>query len=357
MGNATDISWTDATWNPIRGCRRTAPKGSTQSGCGDPTGGGCYAEVQAARFCGPGGAYEGLIKLTANGPRWSGKTKFVGEHLTDPMRWREPRRIFVDSMSDLFYEGFADEEIAAIFGVMLLAAQHTYQILTKRAERMRRWFERWTVDACLDVLARVQLPNGQSVPGGRPWNRPARREWCDVEGWPVPWIWLGVSVENQAAADERIPDLLATPASVRFLSCEPLLGPVDLHAIQIPGEREGLRFSSLQRQHDDRFGQSDQILSWVIAGCESGRKARECDPVWLRSLRDQCGSAGVAFFLKQAEESADCGLDRQLDLGDDDTVAFGDGSRLKGRPNKERNHVIELPYLDGVQHAQFPEVR
>jgi protein gp37 len=156
--------------------------------------------------------------------------------------------------------------------------------------------------------------------------------------WPLLNVWLGVSVENQEAADERIPELLRTPAAVRFLSCEPLLGPVDLHAVQIPGEREGLRFSALQRHHDDRFGQSDTTLDWVIAGCESGPGARPCSVEWLRSLRDQTAAAGVAFFLKQATHEPAF-----------DAVTSRAGSKRKP------GGVIELPYLDGAQWAQFPE--
>lgn len=349
MGDGTTISWTDATWNVTRGCRRVSP------GCQN-----CYAERQANRFAGPGGAYEGLIRLvpkrqikvvngeatavvrTVHEPRWTGATKFVTEHLADPLRWKKPRRIFVDSMSDLFYEGFTDEQIAAVFGVMLVAAQHTYQVLTKRPERMSTFFKLWSADDCIEAMARTQLPNGHSLPGPKQWNRPARRDWYEVETWPAPWIWLGTSVENQAAADERIPHLLETIASVRFLSCEPLLGPVDISEYFDP-----CSVPCGEKPWPD--------LHWVIAGCESGPGARRCNVEWLRSLRDQCSAAEVPFFLKQAEESTDLGDDRLLDIGDDDSVAFDDGSKLKAR-RPGGHHIVELPYLDGVQHAAFPEV-
>lgn len=160
--------------------------------------------------------------------------------------------------------------------------------------------------------------------------------------WPIPQLWIGVSVENQDAADERIPELLETPAAVRFLSCEPLLGPVDISEYFDPcsvpcGEEPWTP------------------LDWVIAGCESGPGARPADVAWLRLLRDQCSGSGVPFFLKQAEESVDLGDDRQLDIGDDDSIAFGDGSKLKQRgPGGAR--IVELPYLDGVQHRAWPEV-
>ncbi|HEY4266682.1 MAG TPA: DUF5131 family protein [Galbitalea sp.] len=353
MGETTSISWTDATWNVTRGCRRVS------AGCQN-----CYAERQANRFSGPGGAYEGLVKLrpkrqfkivngeptgdfrTVHEPRWSGETKFVTEHLADPLRWKRPRRIFVDSMSDLFYEGFSDEQIAAVYGVMLVAAQHTYQVLTKRPERMASFFGRWSADDCIGAMARTQLPNGQSLPGPKQWNRPARRDWYSVETWPAPWIWHGVSVEDQDAADKRIPHLLATPSVVRFLSCEPLLGPVDLRHVQ---HERMFELDALTGDHGvtrPLAGRGPKI-NQVIAGCESGPGARECDVEWLRSLRDQCRSAGTAYFLKQAIpaiHSMSAGAARPIPIN------IGTGATWK------HGIVIELPYLDGIQHAEFPRV-
>jgi protein gp37 len=311
MSTTTGISWTDATWNPVRGCSRMS------DGCRN-----CYAETMARRFAGEGQAYEGLI--TERGT-WNGVVRMVPDHLTDPMRWREPRRIFVNSMSDLFHESLPDEQIAIIFGVMLLAAQHTYQVLTKRARRMREFFERWTVDACLEAAVRSPV----TIPGARPWNRPAKREWFDTEAFPAPWIWLGVSVENQEAANERIPELCRTPAAVRFLSCEPLLESVVLPIVHVFGDHP-----------------TPQGIGWVIAGCESGPGARFCDVAWLRSLRDQCASIGVPFFLKQAVE--DLGIAVTSQKIAEHRLSFGAGSKRKGKK------LIELPYLDGVQHAAFP---
>lgn len=342
MGDGTGISWTDATWNPTRGCRRTAPAGSKQSGCGDPSGGGCYAERQAARFCGAGGAYEGLFTLTANGPRWSGKARFVDEHLADPLRWSKPRRIFVDSMSDLFYESFTNEQIAAVFGVMAAAPRHTFQILTKRPRRMREWFawaardltDRQRGIASAPNTARAMLDAAAEYLGTKHSGLNAAWQRLEADEWPLRNVWLGVSVENQAAADERIPDLLATPASIRFLSCEPLLGSVDLTRI---GSYRGEPLSALE--HVIGIGVDRPALSWVVAGCESGPGMRPCNVEWLRSLRDQCAAAGVPFFAKQAREDAEHG------------VTFGEGSTRKG------GGVIERPYLDGRQHLSFPEVR
>jgi protein gp37 len=332
MADKTSISWTDATWNPVRGCSRVS------EGCRN-----CYAEVVAGRFCDPGQPYEGVARrtrVTINGlnttrGRWTGEVRMVPERLADPLRWKRARRIFVNSMSDLFHEGLTNEQIAAVFGVMAAAPQHTFQVLTKRAKRMREWFE-WIAAR---PTALITIPFSPRLvcryEAGLILDPDATNHALGTESqprqWPLPNVWLGVSVENQAAADERIPELLHTPASVRFLSCEPLIGPVNISVA---------RPSALSPDPLDR-------ISWVIAGCESGPGARPCSVEWLRSLRDQCASAGVAFFLKQAR-------DRPPVRGvctSDGPVTVGPGSNRKGAG------VIELPYLDGVQHAAFPAVR
>ncbi len=312
MGD-TEISWTDKTWNPVRGCSRVIAAGAKQSGCGDGTGGGCYAERTAGRFGGPGMPYEGLVRLTAKGPRWTGVVRMIPEHLADPLRWRKPARVFVNSMSDLFHDGFSNEEIASVFGVMAACPQHTFQILTKRPERMRAWFE-WA----------EQHGNGQDVMRFGPsalltcaWEACSGDVWGDVEPpgrleslpspdvfgtvWPLPNVWIGTSVENQEAADERIEELLACPAAVYFLSCEPLLGPLDLGQ----GLRRMLRTNDgrlLRNDHPDApstAGTWRRHVDWAIVGAESGPGARPMDVAWARSIRDQFAAAGVAFFLKQ----------------------------------------------------------
>jgi protein gp37 len=302
MGDRTGIQWTDATWNPVRGCSRVSP------GCEH-----CYAETMAGRFCGPGQPYEGLVKL--NGGRgagkrskWTGVVRMVPEHLADPLRWRRPRRIFVNSMSDLFHEQLSDEDIAAVFAVMAAAPRHTFQVLTKRPERMRDWF-RWLEGAA--ERSRSIFPADDTT-----WRRnhvmwaAARRADVDLAAsrhdhqWPLPNVWLGVSVEDQRRADERIPLLLDTPAAVRFISAEPLLGPIDFR--RVPGfNRVGLNLQDW----------------WVIAGAESGRGARKMDLDWVRSIRDQCAAARVPFFYKQ-------------DIYE----------------GKKRG----LPFLDGRQHVEWP---
>jgi protein gp37 len=329
MGDTTGINWTDSTWAPIRGCSRIS------EGCRN-----CYAERIAARFSKPGMPYDGFAEMTAFGPRWTGKVALVDEHLCDPLRWRKPRKIFLSSTTDVFHEKVPNDALINIFAVMALSPRHTYQVLTKRAARMEAWF------GIPDLRARVL---------GRAWEMLGRassgcpqmyaHENITERAWPLPNVWLGTSVENQDAADERIPALLRTPAAIRFLSLEPLLGLVDLHAIQIPDARAGLRFSALQRQHDDRFGSSDTIIDWAIVGCESGPGARPCQTEWIRVLRDQCLGAGVAFWLKQATYDPREDLHGQPfvhHLSGDDTIKIG------------RGKVIDLPYLDGHQHHEFP---
>jgi protein gp37 len=287
--------------------------------------------------------YDGLVRLTARGePAWTGRVDLDPKKLADPLRWTRPRKIFVDSMSDLFHESLSNEQIAAVFGVMAAARQHTFQVLTKRAKRMCEWFE-WIVRKEPVAHARsiawayaFENLKGQQYRGtfGRGFDIEERMRPNNFT-WPLPNVWLGVSVENQAAADERIPELLATPAAIRFLSCEPLLGPLMLQGDDpLPAMR--------CRQYL-RGVTGDQRVSWVIAGCESGPDARPCDVAWLRSLRDQCARAGVPFFLKQAVEE---GRDEEWEC----SVTAQHGSRRKA------GGVIELPYLDGVQHAAFPEV-
>jgi protein gp37 len=340
MADKTGISWTDATWNPVRGCSRVS------EGCRN-----CYAERVAARFSGPGQPYEGLAKIgvrTGHHPKWTGEVRMVPDHLADPLRWRKPRRVFVNSMSDLFHEKLTNEQIAAVFGVMAAAPQHTFQALTKRAKRMREWFAWIGADAAniCDEVATASLAGYYDV--------------CHLGlttsefRWPLPNVWLGVSVENQAAADERIPELLATPAAVRFLSCEPLLGPLDLRVhLAGAGARRVLEQYPCDESRIPAHLRPPPELHWLITGCESGPGARACQTGWLRSLRDQCRAVGVPYFLKQAKEDIDTGRvypSSHAARRNTPIMVAGVGSKLKA------GGVIELPYLDGAQHAAFPEV-
>jgi protein gp37 len=270
VADGTGIAWTDATWNPLRGCSRVS------EGCRF-----CYAEGVAARFSGPGLPYEGLARSTPQGPRWTGKIRLVPEVLDQPLRWRRPRRIFVNSMSDLFHEDVPFAFIDRVFAVMALSYWHTFQVLTKRPARLREYLSHTHGPG--NVLARV-LHHAREIEKPRGYVHP------DSLGWPYRNVWLGVSVEDQRAADERIPELLATPAAVRFLSCEPLLGPVNPCAVPDRKTRPA-EFSTRYTPLGD--------LDWVIVGGESGRGARRMEEAWARSLVEQYRVAGVPVFVKQ----------------------------------------------------------
>jgi protein gp37 len=213
----TSIEWTRGedgtpgeTWNPLRGCRRISP------GCEH-----CYAERQAARpiLSGPGLPYEGLVQFGRQGPRWTGATAGP-DQLDVPLRWKKPRKVFPCSMSDLFFEGFSFERIAAVFGIMAATPQHTYQVLTKRIERARRFVE-WAERAGADVAGPVDLCTIMARNHGSDLSDP------QATRWPLPNVWIGTSIEDQQRADERLPHLHAVPAAVHFVSYEPALGPVD----------------------------------------------------------------------------------------------------------------------------------
>lgn len=283
MAENSKIEWTDATWNPVRGCDPVSP------GCAN-----CYAAEVAARFSGPGQPYEGLATRHPGQPaKWTGMIRMVPEKLAEPLSWRKPRRVFVNSMSDLFHEDVPFEFIDECFVVMALARQHTFQVLTKRAERLRQWaLASDRLDRLDDAIIRVLDMRDRALDGYdslQCFRQPHKPH--EAEQWPIPNVWLGVSVENQAAADERIPLLLQCPAAVRFLSCEPLLGPLQLDS----GPRGGPpRFLSTEIDHPN-----DVKLDWVIVGGESGLAARYCDVAWIRSIVEQCQAASVPCFVKQ----------------------------------------------------------
>ena len=289
------ITWTEETWNPIRGCSRVS------EGCRH-----CYAETMAARFSGPGQPYEGLARSTPSGPRWTGKVRLVEEHLADPLRWKRPRRVFVNSMSDLFHEALSNEQIAAIFGVMAAAPQHTFQVLTKRPARAREWFA-W--------VASRPFEGPPAIPDG-PWDPMAvalgHAKKAGVElpraprasAWPLPSVWLGVSVEDQASADERILHLLETPAAVRWVSYEPALGPVRFDHLDADaaGHAEWCQIDALTGRHTDMgrpCPDAPSSLDWIVIGGESGPGARPFDVAWARATIAACRAAGVKVFVKQ----------------------------------------------------------
>lgn len=284
MGDGTGIQWTDATWNPIRGCSRVS------AGCEH-----CYAEQVARRFSGPGQPYEGLVRISGLSgqakAQWNGKIKLVPEHLGDPLRWRRPRKVFVNSMSDLFHEGVPFEYIAAVFGVMAASPRHTFQVLTKRPERAAEFFA-WmnrAADRAREVFPHDSLmwrlaavARSAASRHGVSWSR--RHGAGGGEFWPLPNVWLGVSVEDQASADARIPTLLTLPAAVRWVSYEPAIGPVDFAYTCFNGA--------------DSLGTMPGV-DWIVIGGESGPGARPFDLAWARSTLAQCREAGVPVFVKQ----------------------------------------------------------
>lgn len=280
MGEVSTIEWTDSTWNPITGCSLVS------EGCRH-----CYAATLAATRLSSHPSRAGLARRNAAGEaKFTGEVRFNEQWLDQPLRWRRPRMIFVCAHGDLFHENVPDEWIDRVFAVMSLAPQHTFQVLTKRPERARAYltddggFGRWGfIEHHARHLAKVPAGKTLAIHGGS----------------NLPNVWLGTSVENQSAADERIQHLLATPAAVRFVSAEPLLGPVDvapwLH------DSDCYLFGGV-RGRDDVCTCSEPReapINWVIVGGESGPGARPMRPDWARSLRDQCATAGVAFFFKQ----------------------------------------------------------
>lgn len=272
MADNTKIEWTDATWNPVNGCSLASP------GCTN-----CYAMKQAHRVP----QRRGLTRHTSGGMVWTGEVRFDEAKLTQPLHWKRPRRIFVCAHGDLFHDAVPDEWIDRVFAVMALCPQHTFQVLTKRSARM------------LEYARRAQ-------PCGEHWL--AGHDGTAGVIWPLPNVWLGVSVEDQTRADERIPDLLATPAAVRWISAEPLLGPVDLTVYRddqlieaLTGDRQDgviMRADFSLVGINSKFSNGPKI-DWVVVGGESGPGARPMHPDWARTLRDQCAAAGVPFFFKQ----------------------------------------------------------
>jgi protein gp37 len=253
MSVKSKIEWCTSTWNPTTGCTKVS------AGCQN-----CYAERMAKRF-------------------WAHPFSEVRCHermLEIPLRWKKPQRIFVDSMSDLFHPDVPFKFINLVFVTMFLSSKHIFIILTKRPERMLEWFNYYSNGG----FSTAEIVRGRA-------NLFLNRKpdtYFEQWKWPLHNVWIGVSAENQTAADKRIPDLMRTPAAVRFVSVEPMLGPVDL----TPWLNES-------PEDCNRMGvDPSDVIDWVIAGCEKPNK-RQTDIAWVRDLRDQCIDAGTRFFLKQ----------------------------------------------------------
>lgn len=346
MSGKTKIEWAERVWNPMVGCTMVS------KGCRN-----CYAKTLHDR--------RHKAKLNgANLPEQYAQqfevVQLMPDRLSDPFHWKKPARVFVNSVSDLFHEDVPDDFIDKAFAVMSLCPQHTFMVLTKRPDRMRRWFRdiggTQRSDWVWSAANRLMNTNRGKYPY-----------------FPLPNVWLGVSVEDQKTADERIPLLLRTPAAVRFVSCEPLLGAVDLE-IGVCQQCGGCGETAGHYFQEDGIdtctvcggsGRAEEQIDWVICGGESGSKARPMHPDWARSLRDQCNEAGVPFFFKQWGEwhphaQHDGGacelrewqllpLSGELPKSRDDLAEAVDmcrvGKRAAGR------------LLDGREWNEFPEVR
>lgn len=274
----TGIEWCDVTWNPVTGCEKVS------QGCKN-----CYAERVFDRMAqNPKAPMYHARKFT--------DVQVHPERLGDPLKWKKPKRVFVNSMSDLFHEDVSDEFISEVFEAMKEASQHQFLILTKRPLRMKQF-----------------IGNGQ----------------------PLPNVGLGVSIEDQQTANERILILVETPAAIKCVSYEPPIGPVDFR--KVPG-----------------FNRVGQDLSnwWVIAGGESGPNARPPHPDWFRAVRDQCKAAGVPFFFKQwGEWAPNCLCDTKHAHPTIERPSPGSRGCMF-RCGKKRAGRL----LDGVEHSEFPEV-
>ena len=337
MGDKSQISWTDATWNPTTGCSRVS------EGCRN-----CYAEQLAGTRMAHLPDYAGTTRPNAAGlPLWTGKVNLLEHKLDLPLRRKKPRMIFVNSMSDLFHEEIPFEFTADVFAVIRECPQHIFQILTKRPRLMAGFVEWWQMQYVEDF--RRCHPN----------------------------VWLGVSVENQETANERIPLLLDTPAAVRFVSAEPLLGEVDFTNV---GEKHWCCHNALTGAEGILNGydkwewgdpNSDRKLDWVIVGGESGKNARPIHPNWARQIRDDCVAAGVPFFFKQFGEwmpVSDEYVKYRKTTKNDVALLNYDGKLT--RPENPKETHVELGYeewmervgkhtegndvLDGREWKEFP---
>lgn len=358
MGDRSEIEWTDATWNPVTGCSKVS------AGCKH-----CYAERIFPRLHG-----REFNAITGEPRRFTD----VLEHpsrLDKPLRWRRARKVFVNSLSDLFHEDVSDDFLDHVFAVMALARWHTFQILTKRPERMLRYMSHPHRKRAI-AHAVMAISNIRAKRAG---SHAARIKMADFEAafpqgdtGPFKNVWLGVSVEDQATADERIPLLLQTPAAVRFVSAEPLLGAIDLDPLWLrpspSSAAQSGRTSHLPLSHWANLGATS--LDWIIVGGESGPNARPMHPDWARSLRDQCQAAGVAFFFKQWGEWTP-GENVERSRGRVQVAWYDDGKWTYGTENLARDdgHRDDEPdvyrvgkkaagrLLDGRIWHEFPRDR
>lgn len=342
MGDNTNISWCDATWNPLIGCTRVS------SGCNN-----CYAIREVHRMAGnpnPKVSAASIHTTTTKerGLDWSGAVNFMPDRLVIPLHWKRARRIFVPSLSDMFHHSVSSEQIAAIFGVMLRCPQHLFMVLTKREKRAAEWFEsmrkesRGPLVACLAAMA-VENPETYKQPMGRKETLLVTKS-----GWPPKNLYIGPSVEDQATANERIPVFMhikmRNEGLKLMVSYEPAYGPVDFTTIgsaPIQGGHFGWNVLARDASHID----------WLIAGGESGREANPSHVDWFRRVRDDCKRYKVPFHFKQWGEWIDTS---QISLGG------GACSPWETRDLDNYSHVIKVGkrvaghLLDGIAHQWVP---
>ncbi|MFG3085088.1 DUF5131 family protein [Streptomyces parvulus] len=329
MADHTSIEWTDRTWNPVTGCTKVSP------GCDH-----CYAENIARRFAGSK-AFPNGFNVTLHEDR-----------VDQPYRWKKPARVFVNSMSDLFHQDVPDLFITRVFDVMEANPQHTFQVLTKRHARMRSFVQQ------REALKREYAEKFDDCPTEAMRNSPAAKWARERAAKPPANIWLGVSVETQKWADIRIPALLETPAAVRFLSCEPLLGPVDLkQAVRTMGSERGHGLTA-SFVHAGGCCRKFHGIDWVIVGGESGHGARAMHPDWVRDLRDQCATGEVPFFFKQWGEwsiaPSNYGPDVPARARASTQLVFATKQDVDGQIMLRAGKARAGRELDGRLHDAFP---
>jgi protein gp37 len=257
------IEWTDAIWDPLAGCTRKS------AACRH-----CYAEALTAASAQNNQWGHGFAEMGPAGPSWTGTIALREDRLALPLTWNTPRRVLVNSLSDLFHEAAPIETIDRVFAIMALAPHHTFQVLTKSPKIMQAYIADTTIPGRITRgMDEIAADAGAHV----------------IAAWPMPNVWLGVTSENQKEAERRIPVLLQTPATVRWIAAEPLLEPIDL------------KLGSWLCDAPERKGASGAgpWLDWVVAGGEIGAEAQPCHPDWARLLRDQCAKGGTAFFWRQ----------------------------------------------------------
>ncbi len=351
---STTIEWTQRpgttgeTWNPVVGCTKVS------QGCKH-----CYAKALHDK------RHKAYLAGRLQGvPQYAKpfeQVQLMHDRITLPLKWRKPRTVFVNSVSDLFHEDVPFEFIDKVFAVMALTPQHTYQVLTKRPERMAKYFNELVPRGYGHSSTRrdsVAMVGSTLLRAG--WMHPFPYD-QDLP-WPLPNVWLGTSAEDQATADERIPHLLKCLAAVRFLSCEPLLGVVDIFD-NLSGPSGDCGCTNCEEGFPCSNSDWYRAIDWVIAGGESGPGARPMHPDWVRSLLHQCKEAGVPFFFKQwgqwlpsyeAGERAHDIANYRKTFGErwaasSSSMQFPDGQGMVRVGKGNSGHL-----LDGQEHHEWP---